>query len=255
MSKIKPPGNKPPGSVNLGTRAAFLALCIIGLSLLLHRVGLIDFQFAIALLAIGVISGLALFLGALVSFLRHSDAAMRARPQRTLWVSGIVPLGVLLLFLFTLRGEREPTIHDITTDTHDVPQFQQAAALRGSESNSLAVKPEVLKQQRAFYQDLDSLTTPLDTATAFQRAHRVAEQLGWEVYNSDPTHGIIEAYDVTLLWGFVDDVVIRIRADDDGGSRLDLRSVSRVGRGDLGANAARIRRFKTQFAESVSTAN
>jgi len=70
----------------------------------------------------------------------------------------------------------------------------------------------------------------------------VGKSLGWEIVAASPGEGRIEATDKTLFFGFKDDVVVRLRADD-GGSRVDVRSVSRVGRSDVGANARRIRRF------------
>ena len=80
------------------------------------------------------------------------------------------------------------------------------------------------------------------------RALEVAGELGWEVYFKDQSAGIIEAVDTTAIMAFWDDVVIRVLGDAQG-TKLDLRSVSRVGVGDLGANAARIRAFQQAFLE------
>ena len=66
--------------------------------------------------------------------------------------------------------------------------------------------------------------------------------LGWEIVASVPAEGRIEAIDTTLLFGFKDDVVIRVAADA-AGSRVDIRSASRVGRSDFGTNARRVRAF------------
>ena len=81
---------------------------------------------------------------------------------------------------------------------------------------------------------------------AFERATGIAKSLDWEIYNSDPATGIIEASYSSFWFGFVDDIVIRIRPAGSG-SEIDLRSVSRVGQGDLGANASRIRAFADSF--------
>ena len=77
----------------------------------------------------------------------------------------------------------------------------------------------------------------LATSTLFPYA-----SLGWEIVSVSENEGRIEATATTFWFGFKDDVVIRVR-EDSGGTRIDLRSVSRVGGGDLGANAARIRAF------------
>ena len=64
-----------------------------------------------------------------------------------------------------------------------------------------------------------------------------------------PSDGRIEASDTTFWFGFIDDVVIRIEPDGNG-STLDIRSKSRVGRSDVGANAARIRAFLQDFEQT-----
>ena len=81
---------------------------------------------------------------------------------------------------------------------------------------------------------------------AFEEASRVAEALEWVIYNSDHHIGVIEASYTSFWFGFVDDIHIRIRPGDDG-TEVDLRSVSRVGVSDLGANANRIRAFINNF--------
>jgi uncharacterized protein (DUF1499 family) len=74
---------------------------------------------------------------------------------------------------------------------------------------------------------------------AFLRALEAARDMGWEIVDSDPARGRIEATDTTPWYGFKDDVVVRVRAEGSG-SRIDVRSVSRVGRSDVGTNARRI---------------
>jgi uncharacterized protein (DUF1499 family) len=93
---------------------------------------------------------------------------------------------------------------------------------------------------RESYPDLASLAVPDAPADALLRAERAAESLGWEVIAKDGSRGTLYARDETALFRFVDDVVVRVTPTDDG-SLIDVRSKSRDGRGDLGANAARIR--------------
>lgn len=77
---------------------------------------------------------------------------------------------------------------------------------------------------------------------AFEQALRTAKNMGWTIVNSNPGEGRIESTDTTFWFGFKDDIVIRITAAGQE-SRVDVRSVSRVGRSDVGTNAKRIRRF------------
>ncbi len=96
---------------------------------------------------------------------------------------------------------------------------------------------------------MGSLDTPLPPDDAFARAVTVARDMGWHIYARAPEDGRIEAVDTTFWFGFKDDIAIRITPRDGGGSRLDLRSVSRVGTGDLGTNARRIQRFQDRFRD------
>jgi len=127
-----------------------------------------------------------------------------------------------------------PSINDITTDVDDPPAFE---TLGGS-----AYPPAFADQQRAAYPDLGPLTLPLAPASAFEEALAVARDLGWSIAADDATDGTIEAVAVTPMLRFKDDVAIRVRAEGDG-VRIDIRSRSRLGRHDLGANAERIRTF------------
>ena len=88
------------------------------------------------------------------------------------------------------------------------------------------------------------------SGAAFETASTLAESLGWEIYNSEPNLGVVEAAYTSFWFGFVDDIIIRVRPlDGDTRAEVDLRSVSRVGISDLGANARRIRAFSQRLQE------
>ena len=120
-------------------------------------------------------------------------------------------------------------------------------AVRGPDANALTRSPEVDAAQRNAWPELRPLDSPLPPAEAFARAAATAHALGWRIHAQDAATGLIEASATTFWFGFVDDVVIRVRPHAEG-SRIDLRSVSRVGQGDLGANARRIARFSAAFS-------
>ncbi len=148
--------------------------------------------------------------------------------------------------LALLRHAGLPAIHNISTDPRDPPRFEAAAGRRGPDSNPLAYSADNAAAQREGYPELRGLNSTLNPQAAYRRARDTALALGWETYHENPAAGLIEATDVTFWFGFKDDIAIRIRASGNG-SRIDLRSVSRVGQGDLGANAARIREFMRRF--------
>jgi len=144
---------------------------------------------------------------------------------------------------YQMRGTF-PSIHDITTDWENPPQFRAILPLRqAEEANPVAYEgAKVSDQQRRAYPDIAPLMLELAPTEAFERALKTAEQLGWTVVATDLAAGRIEASQKSRWFGFTDDVVIRI-APAESGSRVDIRSVSRMGRGDFGVNAARVRTY------------
>lgn len=147
-------------------------------------------------------------------------------------------------FSMQVKAGQVPMIHDISTDTDTPPAFVAALPLRQGAANPPDYAgPEVAAQQKAAYPDLAPLALPLAPADAVARATEAARSLGWEVIASEPAAGRVEAVATTAWWGFKDDVVVRVADNGQGGSLIDVRSKSRVGKSDLGANAARIRAF------------
>ena len=138
-----------------------------------------------------------------------------------------------------------PPIHDITTDAEHPPTFSAAiAALRTEEhDNATAYDGSKLAElQRQAYPDIAPLIVSLAPDAAFNRALDTARQMGWTIVAADDKSGEIEATDQSRWMGFTDDIVIRV-AKADAGSRIDLRSSSRLGRSDFGVNAARVRAY------------
>jgi len=146
-----------------------------------------------------------------------------------------------------------PMIHDISTDTETPPKFVAILPLRAGAPNSAEYEgPELAAQQRTGYPDLGPLTLQVPPAQAFTHALAVAQAMGWEIVASEPTDGRIEATDTTFWFGFKDDVVVRITPAGNG-SRIDVRSVSRVGKSDVGKNAKRIATYLDRLARAVAS--
>ena len=137
-----------------------------------------------------------------------------------------------------------PYIHDITTDTGNPPAFVAVKKLRKADDHPVEYDgAEVAAQQKKAYPDLAPLTVQAAPARVFDRAKSVIEQMGLTVVDANAAEGRIEATYTSLLYGFKDDMVVRIAATADGGAKVDVRSKSRVGRSDFGQNANRIRTF------------
>jgi len=213
-----------------------------------HRFGLWDYRFAFTLLRYAAWTGAAgalLSLGALgwVLALRLRAAAFAAAAGV---VAGALAFGVPSMALQEAR--RVPPIHDISTDTANPPAFVALLAARRAAPNGADYAGEALaEQQRKGYPDIAPLAVAAPPPAAFERSLAAARALGWTIVAADLNALRIEATDMTPFFGFKDDVVIRITPAGEA-SRVDVRSMSRVGRSDLGTNARRIRAFTRELA-------
>ena len=136
-----------------------------------------------------------------------------------------------------------PYIHDISTDTANPPQFVAAAKLRKEGDHPVSYDgAEVAALQKAAYPDIVPLMTVVSPDKVFEAATKAIAQMGLTLADANAQEGRIEANQSSLLFGFTDDLVVRI-VTDGAGSRVDVRSKSRVGRSDVGQNAKRIRKF------------
>jgi uncharacterized protein (DUF1499 family) len=228
-----------------------LLLCLVsGPS---HRLGWADFRVALLLLAGGVLLLLAGTLLAVVGMLVARARRMRFARGSAIWIAlGLLASGYLLSWV--TRAGAAPPIHEISTDLADPPAFVAVAALR---RDAHAVNPteyvsrlsgpggrsiDVPQLQRQYYPDIQPLRLALAPAAALQAAQRTAQRLGWQIDAWVPADGRLEATDTSAFFGFKDDVVVRVRASG-AGSLIDVRSKSRVGLSDVGANARRVRAF------------
>ena len=166
-----------------------------------------------------------------------------------------LPGSILLVSLMAGRGDYPP-IHDITTDTNNPPAFVALLKAREASPNGAryGAAPEwpadrLAKTQAAAYPDIQPIVSQLNPPDATTRAEQVLVEMGLEIAEIDADAGRLEATATTSWYGFKDDVVVRI-SEHAQGSQLDLRSMSRVGRSDVGANAARIAEFTRLFSTS-----
>jgi uncharacterized protein (DUF1499 family) len=197
---------------------------------------------------VGVRNGLLMFAGsallALVAAIVAGIAWLRNRPDRASAITlTLAALLVLVPLSQILPALRKPPIHDVATDPADPPLFSAVLPLRRGAPNPIVPFDEKrTRLQKSGYPDIAPLELPVPPETAFARALDAARQSGWAIVSSRPASGMIEATDTTAWFGFHDDVAIRIRPSGSG-SRIDVRSTSRVGGGDAGKNAKRIRGF------------
>ena len=228
-----------------------LAISILAALLLLAagpgtRMALWDFRTGFGVLRWAVYVGIA---GAVISAAMLLAPSLRKSSGAMLVIALLIGLCVAAVPLNAMRlASKVPAIHDISTDTRNPPEFVAILPLRADAPNPASYGgPEIADQQITAYPDLRSHTTQVPAPQAFDQALAAARAMGWQIVASDPASGRIEASDTTRWFGFIDDVVIRVQAEG-AGSRIDVRSVSRVGKSDAGANARRIRAYLAALA-------
>lgn len=230
-----------------------LALAALALAMLLvsgpgTRYGLWPWQAGLALVKWGFFAGVAAAVGALALLLLLAFPRFRARPWMAVLALCMAVATIAPPLILLGQAKRVPPIHDISTDTADPPAFVGLLEERRKAPNGFAYGGEpVAAQQRRAYADIKPVIVKTAPRETTQRAIDAARAMGWEVVVADAATGRVEAIDTSTWFGFKDDIVVRVRPEGQG-SRIDVRSVSRVGMSDLGANAKRIRRFLAKLA-------
>jgi len=230
----------------LACGVAALGLLLLGAAGPLYRVGLLSLPTAFTLLRWAAYVGIAAIALAVAPAMMGYARGDRVR----VLVAALALLGGAAAFGIPFQLQQSarsvPPIHDITTDLENPPVFEAIVPLRADAPNSLERPALLVQQQRDGYPDLAPATLPIPLDQAFDRAIAKAQNAGWRIVTADKASGRIEATDTTRWFGFEDDVVVRLTPWGSG-TRVDVRSVSRIGRSDIGTNARRIRRYLAEL--------
>lgn len=229
--------NNPNGKWTTRLLYAGIALLVIGL-----LIGQADLSPFVAMLSI-TFGSLFTLIAALIVIIGTIRSKSIANVSTLGWVA--IALGAVSLYNGSNMGGGGAPIHDISTDTQNPPAFVVVATLR-SESDNPAAYPDddTAAQQATAYPDITTIVLTQDKDAAFAAALAAAEGMGWEIVANEPAEGRIEAIASTPFVGFKDDVVIRVQ-ETPAGTLVDVRSKSRIGKGDMGVNANRIRAYTT----------
>lgn len=220
----------------LAVIAAFIALALLALCGPGVRFDLWSYRVGFVLLRWAAYLGIAAAVLALVAL---GVPSVRKRGVAAPIFALILGLAVLYVPLqFVNEARAYPPINDISTDTDNPPRYMT--------TDRPYFGADAARQQRAAYPDIAPVLIDSSPRDAFGKALAAAEAMGWEVVGRDAQAGTIEAVDTTKWFGFKDDIAVRV-TPAAGGSRVDVRSKSRVGRGDLGTNARRIRAYLQQL--------
>ncbi len=229
--------------------AGILALLLLLVSGPLYQAEILGLMNAFLAMRIALIVGAVAIILALIQviFMRKTIS----------WpVTGIAVLCAAVAIFMPLsmmnKAKSVPPIHDITTDLVNPPKFVAILPLRADAPNPAEYQgEEVASQQREAYPELQTQKYQQTAEQVFDAALAAVRSMGLEVVSSDKTLGLIEAYDTTTWFGFVDDVVIRIQNSEQM-TILDARSKSRVGMSDIGKNAERLNTLIAGVAKNLN---
>lgn len=248
---------------------AVLAVLNFVVAALGAKLGLWGWQFGLGVMSAQV--GPLLLGASIVAGITALLFALLVKPRRGIAVAALALIvgvvGIARLSAVRATVASLPFIHDVSTDTEDPPVFTdviltERAAVPGvntldyvgktapkAQADGTTKQVLVSALQTQGYPEIRTLVLSEPVDVVFGRAEQVARDLGWKIKSSDVEAGTIEATATTFWYGFEDDVAIRLRPAAGGGTRVDARSVSRVGGSDIGANAERLQDFLNAMRE------
>lgn len=247
---------EPPSQLAIWSRRlALFALAVALIALVLVRGRLVEtLPGLVALLAALVLAAFAvlLALGAFVVIWINGNPGLRHALSAFF-------IGALLLaypIYIAAQAHDLPAIYDVSTDTADPPRFEVIARLRPRGANPIEYPGQVAaEKQRDAYPEIAPLVLAATPADAYNAALEVVSRRNWTIVDARAPQagrrdGRIEAVATTLVMGFRDDLIIRVRASGNG-ALVDIRSASRYGSHDLGSNAERVRSLMAEIEEEV----
>jgi fatty-acyl-CoA synthase len=247
-----------------GVTLVLVGALVLGAGPLLYRAKMLDLDGATA--GMGRWSLLA-FAAAALAALIGLVASLAGKRHRGAIVSILVLVaagtGAGMLYSQSVLRAELPPINDVQTDWGNPVAFtEQALGAREAEGavkvRDDAVIPEgsgkwsgktfaEAQKGAAQYDDLKPLIVRAKPADATVAAANAAKRLGWDVMMSDPPAGQMEAVNHTFWYGLTSDIAVRI-VPEGTGSRVDVRSTSRLPNADMGANAAQVKEFLDEIA-------
>ncbi len=228
---------------------ALLLLAIYPLAIIAARLEVWHFRNSFLLFIVAAIASFAMLAMALLKLSRGIKSDSTA--LLVVIVATVLPLSVMGTYVY--KAQKSPFIHDISTDMVHAPQLNAAARIRLDNDHSVEyLASDVAPLQQAGYPQLVPLKLAHNAHAVFSAAKRLMQDNGWQLLadNNLQMPFTLEASQTSLLFGFTDDVVVRIQALDEG-TLVDMRSMSRVGKSDLGMNAQRIQTFLEKLALRV----
>jgi uncharacterized protein (DUF1499 family) len=269
MDSVTPPplpklSRWPGTTMKIAMICSIIALILLATAGPGYRMGVVPLIAALLATAFGFFLFIVAFIGGAIALV---SARRTARPIPRGATPLVILAGVVSVFgvAFILHARGAPPIHDITTDFSDPPAFKDVLALRiaaGAQNppdyhrlqNNRGVEVDVTAAQRSAFPDILPIDASETPAVVLPLAEKAARKMGWTIVAVAPDDGRIEATDTTRYFGFKDDIVVRVRPAATG-SRIDVRSESRIGLGDAGTNAHRVSKYLSTLRDMIAGAS
>jgi uncharacterized protein (DUF1499 family) len=240
----------------VGFLDALIALALVLAGLIGAHFGFAAPFFGFQLFLLGLLFGvLGLILG-LIGLFRTRRPQWQHAHGRAVVASYLGAILTALLVYLALGAKGYPAINDITTDFDNPPEFVHAQTLAQNHDRKLSYdKAKYAERQQHGYGTLQPLAVPMDPDQAFKEVDTLASEMhGWKITYTDPKARSVEGVATTALFRFQDDFVIQVRPASSGsGSMVEMRSKSRDGQGDVGANYKRIQSFFKTLSAAAAT--
>jgi uncharacterized protein (DUF1499 family) len=222
---------------------ALLALALIAAGMVSAHNGLTPPYRGFQIFLIGFFFALIAFVFGVIAILITLSPARRAGRPRAIIATVLAVLLAAPVLLVVSRHRAVP-INDLTTDAMDPPQFVAAAGLPANQGRNMGYNPKFAVVQHAAYPALEPLRLPGRPDEVFKRVQIMAGEIpSWQITRNDPKNRVIEGIATSAIFKFKDDFIIEVRPGEGGMSVVEMRSKSRDGISDLGANYDRIMSF------------
>jgi len=239
---------------SFGIWTALIGVVLVALSGLGARAGVLSPFASMGAYAGGSLLLLIALITASLGLARSGGSAGTASRPAT-WLALLAGLAVTANNALVMnQGLGAPGIHDISTDLENPPAFVAVVPIRQADPRNNPSDysgPETAAAQKLAFPDLQPLNVAQPADAVFAAAMDVVAEKGWTLVDSNETEGRIEATAETGWVRFKDDVVIRIQPGVNQ-TRVDVRSKSRVGRGDMGVNARRVRDYLASLQDRLT---
>ena len=216
----------------------FIILAGVGLS----YAGILPAMKGWMLSALGVLSGLGVSIA--IAFTGRSDL---------LWAAVFAVLPSMIAIPKVIRDLRYPRINDVATNVEHPSAFVAALQAAPNTGRDMSFPEKNGPIIREAYPNVCPLILDESLEQIFQRIEPLAKiQPGWVITRRDAKAHTLEGEAKTSFFRFVDDFIIHV-SDQEGKALINMRSKSRDGLVEAGANAKRIQRFFEQVEKFKET--